>query len=144
MGAVFAIFAGFTHWFPLFTGLTLHRRWGISQFFLIFIGVNLTFFPQHFLGLAGIPRRYSDYPDAYTKWNVVSRIGSIVSFVALLYFIFLLWEAFASQRGLVSSNHIASSLEWKYTTPLDFHRHAETAAIISCSRRSRIPISRTT
>jgi cytochrome c oxidase subunit 1 len=129
MGAVYAMFAAFTYWFPLFSGITLHNRWGKAQFVLIFIGVNLTFFPQHFLGLAGIPRRYSDYPDAYTKWNVVSRIGSIVSFVALLFFIFLLWEAFSSQRGVISASHMPTSLEWRDTLPLDFHNQPETIII---------------
>ena len=129
MGAVFAIFAAFTHWFPLFTGTTLHARWRKAQFFIIFTGVNLTFFPQHFLGLAGMPRRYSDYPDAYTAWNVLSRIGSILSFVALLFFIFLLWEALASQRGVIASGHIPTSLEWQDTLPLGFHNQPETIVI---------------
>jgi cytochrome c oxidase subunit 1 len=131
IGAVFGIFAGFTHWFPLFSGLTLHERLTKVQFILIFIGVNLTFFPQHFLGLSGIPRRYSDYPDAFIKWNVVSSFGSIISLVALLLFIYILWEAFASQRRVVARIHIPTSIEWNDVLPLDFHNISETGIVSS-------------
>lgn len=131
MGAVFALIAAFNHWFPLITGVTLHPRWSKIHFFLIFLGVNLTFFPQYFLGLRGMPRRYSDYPDAFIKWNIVSSIGSIISFVALLLLIFLLWEAFASQRPVVTASHQPTSLEWQDILPLDFHNLPETG-IITC------------
>lgn len=129
MGAVFGIFAAICHWFPLIFGVTLHQQWAKAQFFMIFIGVNVTFFPQHFLGIAGIPRRYSDYPDAFTKWNVVSSIGSIISFVALLIFIFVIWEALAAQRRIVARPHMPSSMEWRDTLPLDFHNMSETGII---------------
>jgi len=129
IGAVFAIFAAFNHWFPLITGLTLHTRWSKAQFFLIFIGVNMTFFPQHFLGLRGIPRRYSDYPDAMTMWNVMSTVGALIAFVSLLIFIVIVWEALAAQRRVIARPHIPSSMEWNDILPLDFHNIRETGVI---------------
>ena len=131
IGAVFALFAAFTHWFPLISGLTLHKEWSEVQFYVIFMAVNLTFFPQHFLGLAGIPRRYSDYPDALTKWNTISTAGSILSIVRLIIFIIILWEAFSAQRNVIARPHIPSSLEWQNILPLSFHNSNETGALIS-------------
>merc|ERR1712108_130949 len=90
IGAVFALLAGFVNWFPLITGLSLNPLLLKAQFAVIFIGVNLTLFPIHFLGLAGMPRRYSDYPDRFILRNVVARIGSIISVVSVLYFLFIL------------------------------------------------------
>lgn len=130
IGAVFALFAGFTHWFPLLTGLSLNSRFTAAHFFMMFIGVNLTFFPQHFLGLAGMPRRYSDYPDTYIKWNVVSSIGSIISFVAVLFFMFIVWEALISQRAVIVSPALSTSLEWDRKLPCDFHNSPETGLLV--------------
>lgn len=125
IGAVFAIIAGFIHWYPLFTGLTINNKLLKSQFVIIFIGVNLTFFPQHFLGLAGIPRRYSDYPDAYTTWNVVSTIGSSISLLGILFFFYIIWESLVSQRQVIYPIQLCSSIEWYQNTPPSEHSYSE-------------------
>nr|YP_010688290.1 cytochrome c oxidase subunit I [Layahima zonata]WBR65679.1 cytochrome c oxidase subunit 1 [Layahima zonata] len=125
MGAVFAIMGGFVHWYSLFTGLTLNNLWLKIQFVVMFIGVNLTFFPQHFLGLSGMPRRYSDYPDAYTSWNIVSSIGSLISFVGVLFFFFILWESMFSKRMILFSAQLPSSIEWLQKYPPAEHSYSE-------------------
>ncbi len=131
IGAVFALFAAFVHWFPLIFGTILHARWCRIQFFIIFIGVNLTFFPQHFLGLAGIPRRYSDYPDTIAHWNVLRSIGSILSIVSLLFFAFIIWEAIVTKRPLITPSHQPTYIEWQDISPLDFHNQPEIRFISS-------------
>lgn len=129
IGAVFAIIAGFIHWFPLITGFSLNNFYLNIQFFSIFIGVNLTFFPQHFLGLRGIPRRYSDYPDIYLTWNIISSIGSIISIISLIILIFSIWEAFASKRKIIYIFYLNSSLEWLISNPPINHRFNEIPSI---------------
>ena len=95
IGAVFSIFAGFVYWFSLITGVILNSTLLKRQFFVIFLGVNITFFPQHFLGLIGIPRRYSDYIDSMSYWNNISSFGSLISLIAsLIFFYFYLRSTF--------------------------------------------------
>lgn len=125
IGAVFAIIAGFVHWFPLFTGLTINSKFLKIQFLTIFIGVNITFFPQHFLGLRGIPRRYSDYPDAYTTWNIISSIGSLVSLISIFIFLFTIWERLISLRKRIRSLRISTSIEWLQQIPPSEHSYSE-------------------
>ena len=94
LGAVFTIFAGWYYWFPKMTGYMYNETIGKLHFWVTFIGVNLVFFPQHFLGLAGMPRRYVDYPDAFAGWNNVSSIGSYISGFGVLIFLYGLFDAF--------------------------------------------------
>nr|YP_010528176.1 cytochrome c oxidase subunit I [Aelia fieberi]UXW64330.1 cytochrome c oxidase subunit I [Aelia fieberi] len=125
MGAVFAIMGSFIQWFPLFTGLTMNPKWLKIQFFTMFMGVNITFFPQHFLGLSGMPRRYSDYPDSYTGWNIISSIGSIMSMISIIMFIMILWESIISKRTLIFYENMTSSIEWLQKTPPAEHSYNE-------------------
>nr|YP_009019388.1 cytochrome c oxidase subunit I [Hirudo nipponia]AGL10941.1 cytochrome c oxidase subunit I [Hirudo nipponia] len=130
MGAVFAIFAAFNYWYPLFIGLGLNPAMSLSQFYIMFLGVNITFFPQHFLGLSGMPRRYSDYPDVYMDWNVVSSFGSILSTIALFLFVYLLWESLSTQRALIFFPSLAASLELLIqNTPLSYHSYNEVVPV---------------
>lgn len=126
IGAVFAIFAGFCYWFPLFTGLTLNVYMAKAHFYVTFIGVNLTFFPQHFLGLAGIPRRYSDYPDMFTAWNLVSSFGAVVRFLGVCIFIRMVVEALRVRRRVVAGDAPVRSIEWDSFLPLDYHNSIHT------------------
>nr|YP_003331401.1 cytochrome c oxidase subunit I [Aplidium conicum]CAX68850.1 cytochrome c oxidase subunit 1 [Aplidium conicum] len=122
MGAVFAIFCGFYHWFPLFFGLSFNKFLGQVHFWLMFIGVNLTFFPQHFLGLAGMPRRYNDYPDFYLTWNVLSSFGSLLSTVSILIFVVLLWEGLINKRVFYEAEaHISGAMEFSNGIPPMLH-----------------------
>uniref|UniRef100_UPI0023D7EBE5 cytochrome c oxidase subunit I n=1 Tax=Hermya beelzebul TaxID=569048 RepID=UPI0023D7EBE5 len=125
MGAVFAIMAGFIHWYSLFTGLAMNLKLLKNQFFIMFIGVNLTFFPQHFLGLAGMPRRYSDYPDIFTTWNVISSIGSTISLLGILFFMYIIWESFMYQRQIIFPIQLNSSIEWLQNMPPAEHSYSE-------------------
>lgn len=98
MGAVFAMFAGFYYWIGLITGLQYDEEYGKIHFWLFFIGVNITFFPMHFVGLAGMPRRVHDYPDAYAGWNAVSTYGSFISTWATLWFFYTVFSMFLRQQ----------------------------------------------
>lgn len=129
IGAVFAIMGGLIHWFPLFTGTRMNPLWLKIQFTTIFLGVNLTFFPQHFLGLNGMPRRYSDYPDAFTSWNVVSSIGRYTSVVAILIFAFIIWDALRTNRPVVNNLIQPSYIEWFQNTPPSEHSYRELTLI---------------
>nr|YP_001974533.1 cytochrome c oxidase subunit I [Metaperipatus inae]ABQ95564.1 cytochrome c oxidase subunit I [Metaperipatus inae] len=125
MGAVFAIMAGMIHWFPLFLGVIMNQLWLKIHFVVMFVGVNMTFFPQHFLGLSGMPRRYSDYPDIYYSWNMMSSIGSIISIMGVMFFVFILWEALVSCRLILYSSHISTSSEWGHMIPPSDHTYNE-------------------
>lgn len=133
MGAVFAIFAGWYFWVPKLLGTNYDLNLAKIQFWLLFIGVNVTFFPQHFLGLQGMPRRIGDYPDAFAGWNLISSLGSIISVIAAWLFLYIVYNQLLDAkiaprnpwltRGYYTDilqsnlNRTFSSLEWGLSSP---------------------------
>jgi len=128
LGAVWAIFAAWYYWFPKMTG-KMYREWlGNLHFFLMFIGVNLVFFPQHFLGLQGMPRRIVDYPEAFALWNYVSSIGYAITLVGMVVFAICMFDAFFVYRRKAAANPWgvgATTLEWTLPSPPPFHQFNE-------------------
>ena len=130
MGIVFAIFAGFFYYFPLFTGLALNEYLAKIHFYLTFIAVNLTFFPQHFLGLSGMPRRYADYPDCFYAYNKISSLGSFMTIISVLLFVIILWEAFVCKRMVIFTYQSNTHLEWlSNRSPSSYHTHSQSVSV---------------
>nr|YP_009317534.1 cytochrome c oxidase subunit 1 [Gelidium sclerophyllum]AOX48986.1 cytochrome c oxidase subunit 1 [Gelidium sclerophyllum] len=134
MGAVFAIFAGFYYWFGKITGVQYPEILGQIHFWSTFIGVNLTFMPMHFLGLAGMPRRIPDYPDAYAGWNLIASYGSYIAAFSTLFFFYLVFISLTSNNPCINSpwdfdenaeRQGNSSLEWAVTSPPAYHTFEE-------------------
>nr|YP_010317356.1 cytochrome c oxidase subunit 1 [Ciborinia camelliae]UNB14681.1 cytochrome c oxidase subunit 1 [Ciborinia camelliae] len=133
MGAVFALYSAWYYWIPKILGLDYNPVLGKVHFWVLFIGVNVTFFPQHFLGLQGMPRRISDYPDAFAGWNLISSFGSIISVVATGLFLYIVYvqlvegkattrypwltPQFYSDSLQTLLNRSSNSLEWSLTSP---------------------------
>ncbi len=125
LGAVFAIFAGWYYWFPKMTGYMYNETIGKLHFWVTFIGVNLIFFPQHFLGLSGMPRRTVDYPDAFAGWNFISSIGSYIAGFGVLIFLYCMFDAFFLRKERAADNPWgagATTLEWTLSSPPPFHQ----------------------
>jgi len=127
LGAVFAIFAGFYYWFEKMFGVKYNEFLGCLHFWVMFVGVNLVFFPQHFLGLQGMPRRYVDYSDGYAYWNLVSSWGYVITIVGVLVFLIMLAEAAIRRRPGVANpwGEGATTLEWTLSSPPPHHQFNE-------------------
>jgi cytochrome c oxidase subunit 1 len=131
LGAVFSIFAGFYYWFEKMWGVKYNEVLGAIHFWFMFIGVNTVFFPQHFLGLQGMPRRYIDYPLAFAQWNWVSSVGYVITLVGMAVFFLVLVEAAVRRRKAEANpwGEGATTLEWSLSSPPPFHQFNELPVI---------------
>ena len=127
MGALFSIFAGFYYWIPKMSGYRYNGLLGGLHFWITFLGVNLIFFPQHFLGLQGMPRRIADYPVGFSQWNYWSSIGYAITAVGTVFFLIMLAEMFLARRkaGANPWGEGAQTLEWTLSSPPPFHQYNE-------------------
>ncbi|HEX8301808.1 cytochrome c oxidase subunit I [Sphingomonas sp.] len=131
LGAVFGLFAGFYYWFPKMSGRMYNELLGQLHFWVFFVGVNVMFFPQHFLGLNGMPRRIPDYPDAYAFWNQVSSTGYLIMALGMaLFFVNLIWSMLSGRKAEGNPwGEGATTLEWTLSSPPPFHQF-ETLPVI--------------
>jgi cytochrome c oxidase subunit 1 len=131
MGAVFGIFAGFYYWIGKMSGYQYKEKLGKIHFWLTFIGVNILFFPMHFLGLAGMPRRVPDYPDAYSGWNFVASIGGFIAAFSGLFFFYVVYRVFKDKNPCPANpwGDGADTLEWSIPSPAPFHTFEEQPVI---------------
>ena len=127
LGAVFSIFAGIYYWIGKMTGRQYPEFWGQVHFWMLFIGANVIFFPQHFLGAQGMPRRYPDYPDAFWGWNLVSSLGAYLAGASMLVFFYVIWRTFAAGEKVAENywGEGATTLEWQVSSPPPFHTFDE-------------------
>ena len=127
LGAVFSIFAGWYYWIGKMSGRKYPEFAGRVHFWVTFIGVNLTFFPMHFLGAAGMPRRYPDYPEAFAGWNYVASIGSFISFAGVGVFLYVAYKTFTAPQTVPANQwgEGATTLEWTVSSPPPFHTFEE-------------------
>ncbi|MBU1796289.1 MAG: cbb3-type cytochrome c oxidase subunit I, partial [Alphaproteobacteria bacterium] len=131
LGAVFSLFAGFYYWFPKMSGRMYNEFLGQLHFWVFFVGVNMLFFPMHFLGLSGMPRRYPDYPAAFEKWNSVATHGyEIMAVGMVIFFINVFWSLAAGKKAVGNPwGEGATTLEWTLSSPPPFHQF-ETLPVI--------------
>jgi cytochrome c oxidase subunit 1 len=137
MGAVFALFAGFYYWIGKMCGLQYPETLGQIHFWVFFIGVNITFFPMHFLGLAGMPRRIPDYPDSYAAWNWIASYGSYLSVLGALIFFFVVFLTLTGDATCENNpwvfdeddKTVSPTIEWLLSSPPGFHTFEEIPCI---------------
>jgi cytochrome c oxidase subunit 1 len=130
LGAVFAIFAGFYYWAGKMWGYQYSEFWGQVHFYMTFIGVNLTFFPQHFLGLAGMPRRIPDYATQFADWNMISSIGAFGFGFAQLLFVYVVVKCVRGGKPATAEVwDNPEGLEWTVPSPAPYHTFDEAPVV---------------
>ena len=141
MGAVFAMFAGFYYWIGKISGLQYPESLGLIHFWIFFVGVNITFFPMHFLGLAGMPRRIPDYPDAFAGWNGIASYGSYLTVLGSIFFFYVVYKTLTEEKACPANPWettigISPTLEWMVSSPPAFHTFEEIPSI-----KDTLPVS---
>jgi cytochrome c oxidase subunit 1 len=127
IAAAYGIFAGFYYWIGKMSGYQYPEFWGKLHFWSFFIGTNIVFFPMHFLGAQGMPRRYPDYPDAFWGWHAVSSAGAVIAWASMFFFVYAIWLTFRRRvsAGANPWGEGATTLEWQVSSPPPFHTFDE-------------------